>query len=154
MAAAHDGRRFDVILGSDIIYHRTDLDALIDTIGFFLTDEEAEAEEGAATTWSVTNEDALVVITMQERLYGALDHFIGLVQERLGLVSRVLDVPCMVADEDGGAMSGGYWVGGNHRMVIFHHHRTSLDLSLLGPKVAQQSTQQGDEESLLLAISP
>lgn len=140
------GLPFDVILGADIIYHRTDLNALVDTIGFFMS--EAEPEESAtATRWKVASTDALVAIAMQERQYGARDQLVQTMRERLGMVARVLDVPRLF-DED----EGGYWVGGNDYMVVFHHPRSCLDLALLGPEMASDGHE--DEEQLLLSISP
>ena len=158
MAATHGGRPFDVVLGADIIYHRTDYEALLDTIGFFLrTDDGNRREEQQGP---ITNENALVIIAMQERHYGALDHLVQLMRTRLGMAARTLDVPRMFGDNHDEAPHGdddeegddaGY-IGSNHYMVVFHHPRTTLELHSLGPEVANEVL--GDEEDLFLSMSP
>lgn len=173
LKATHGGQAFDVVLGADIIYHRTDYEALLDTIGFFLSTDDGnrgEAEQ-QQQQWSITNENALVIIAMQERHYGALDHLVQLVRTRLGMAARTLDVPRMFGDHDdeaahgddnddedgdgdggGDAQDGGGYIGSNHYMVVFHHPRTTLELHSLGPEVANEV--HGDEEGLLLSMSP
>jgi hypothetical protein len=150
-----------VVLGADIIYHRTDYEALLDTIGFFLrTDDGNRLEE--EQQGPITNENALVIIAMQERHYGALDHLVQLMRTRLGMAARTLDVPRMFGDhhdqaphgdddEDEEGDDAGY-IGSNHYMVVFHHPRTTLELHSLGPEVAYEVL--GDDEGHLLSMSP
>jgi hypothetical protein len=169
-----------VVLGADIIYHRTDYEALVETIRFFLTDDDGdddrprhEEEEDQVAT--IANEEALVVIAMQERQYGALDHLVQLMRTRLGMAARTLDVPRMFAaeadntpngdrcddddegddeDDEGGEEDKddtGDYIGSNHYMVIFHHPRTRLDLGYLGHEV---NLEEEEENLLLLSMSP
>jgi len=159
-----------MILGADIIYHRTDFDALVKTIGFFLSDGEAEKdhnkrppqttviakEDDSNRLWNVTNENALVVITMQERHYGALDGLVQMMYSRLGMSVRLIDVPLMLSknsDSEGDQDNCSSWIGANHHMVIFYHPQTSLDLSLLGPEMPKGQHQEEDDASLLLSLT-
>lgn len=162
LKATHGGQAFDVVLGADIIYHRTDYEALIDTIGFFLSTDDGNRREAEQQQGSITNENALVIIAMQERHYGALDHLVQLMRTRLGMAARTLDVPRMFGDHHDEAAHGdddedeevddrGY-IGSNHYMVVFHHPRTTLELHSLGPEVANEVL--GDEEDLFLSMSP
>ncbi len=105
----------------------------MDTIHFFL---------------SKNDPNVLVIITMQERVYGTLSKLKDLMEERVGLEARLIDMNSILGNNSSNN-SKSHLLANNFYSVVFHHKDTPLDVSTLGPEISVEEWEHEDDDFLL-----